>query len=264
MAKTKDDKKAQEKWNGIETFSWCGYKWISRPLWGIRHEFEKLIWYDKDAYEILADGTLVLKIRENPKEFTNSDGSVTTIPYGRCSVRSVDEFKYGTFEWDMRLPYGRRLWPSLWFATDSSWPPEIDCMEGDSGDNPKYIKKLIWKDVRPNVHWSKGCDAKNGEHLSSPCGMPCRFWFKGVGKFDHYKVVWTPDYVDIWYNNHRFKRFDDREMLDHFNMVSMHPIMGTAVYNGFTEEMFREYKEKGIEMAVRNFKYTPYNNGTEK
>lgn len=244
-------------WNGIRTFEWCGYEWIARPLWGDHHPEEKLCWFDQDAYEILDDGTLILKITNNPRIFNQEDGTKIMKPWGKCHVRTTKEFKYGTFEWDMRLPYGRQMWPALWFASDTSWPPEIDCMEGWSKNTTNYVKRLLWKNIHPTMHWSANCDPEHGEHRHEEKFNTLRCWLKGEGKFDHYKTIWTPDYVEIWYNNHKIKRFTDKEMLEHMNKVNFHAIMSSNINDEFNDEMYEEYKEKNIEMAVRNFKYTP-------
>ena len=116
---------------------------------------------------------------------------------------------------------------------------------------------LIFRNIHPTIHWSGNCDSKNGEHKDEPKFNTLRWWLKGGRNFDHYKVVWTPDYIDIWYNNHKVNRYTNAEAIRHMNMVSMHPIMSTGPQKGFTDEMYDEYMHNGIEMAVRNFKYTP-------
>ena len=241
------------EWNGIKTFNWCGYDWIARPLWGEHHPEDNIKWYDQDAYEILRDGTLVLKVTDNPRVFVNEYGEHVCKPWGIGWVRTTDEFKYGTFEWDMRLPFGRFMWPALWFEADKSWPPEIDCMEGWSEDTTNYVKNLIFVNIKPTMHWG---DKRDVQHETKNNNLRC--WIKGGDKFDHYKTIWTPEYVEIWYNNHKVKRFTNKNMLEHLNSVSMHPIMSTGMYGKFDRSMYNEYTEKGIEMAVRNFKYTPY------
>lgn len=259
MARKQKETERKNEWHGIKTFSWCGYDWIARPLWGDTHPNDPLTWYDQDAWEINGDGTLVLKINDKPRTFIDDNGNETTKPWGRASIRSTMEFKYGTFEWDMRLPYGRKLWPALWLASDTSWPPEIDCMEGWSNDNPDYVKRLLFKNVHPTIHWSSDCDDKNGEHRQESKNNIWRWWLKGGTNFDHYKVVWTPDYVEIWYNNHKINRFTNKEAIRHMNMVEMHAIMSVGPQSGYTKEMYDEYVGNGIEMAVRNFKHTPMN-----
>lgn len=246
----------EETWNGIRTFDWCGYKWVSRPFWGEHHPLEPICWFDQNAFEILEDGTMILKITHNPKTFV-IDGVEVTKPWGKCHIRTINEFKYGVFEWDMRLPYGRYMWPALWFATDTSWPPEIDCMEGWSENKTNYIKRLFWRNIRPTMHWSEDCNPCSGEHMSEGKFNIWRWWLKGGKHFDHYTTIWTPDYIEIYYNNHKVNRFKNKEMLKHMNMVNFHVIMQSNVNDEFTVEMYNEYKQKNVEMAVKNFKYTP-------
>lgn len=253
------------EWHGIKTFKWLGREWAARPLWGETHPQDETTWYDQeDAWDIDSDGTLVLKTLLKPRTFIREDGAEVTKPWARAFIRSTEEFGHGTFEWDMRLPYGRKMWPALWLASDTEWPPEIDCMEGWSNDNPNYIKCLLFRNIHPTIHWSENGDAEHGGHRQECKYNTPRWWLKGGSNFDHYKVVWDPGYVEIWYNSHMVKRYTNPEATGHMNKVRMHAIMSSGPQAGFTEEMYREYQDKGIEMAVRNFRYTPLDNNSTK
>lgn len=248
MAKNKE-------WNGIETFNWQGFDWIKRPLWGINHTKDDLTYIDENMVTISNEGYLVLDFQNNPKPLPSADGSIIEKQYGRASCRCVDEFKYGTFEWEMKCPYGNYLWPALWFESDYSWPPEIDCMEGWSEKSPKYIKKILFRNIKPTMHWSK--DGKHMEETKNNvliCNLKCG------DNFDKYKVVWSPKYVKVFYNNILIKKFTNKDMLDEMNKqeVKFHPVMSIKPYGKFSKSDYENYiKNYNNKMIIKSFKYLP-------
>lgn len=246
-----------DKFEPFDKIEWCGYKWIKRPFWGDNHPDEKNSWFDKDCTEIDGDNNIILNIKKNPKMCDVLGQGQIMKEFAKGFVRTTEEFKYGTFEWEMKVPEGKYLWPALWLASDYSWPPEIDCMEGWSGTSPKYIKKLLWRNIFPTMHWSENCDSKNGKHIQEGKSRVWRCWLK-CNDFDKYKIVWTPDYVDIFYNGHKVKRFNNKEMLEHMNKpeVKMHAIMSVSFHGRF-EETYDEIGVKNKPMVVKSFKYTP-------
>jgi len=245
-----------EKFECFNKINWCGYQWIMRPPWGDNHPMEEHSWYDEGCTEIDENNNLILHIRHNPKECDVPGREKLLKEFGKGFVRTVDEFKYGTFEWEMKLPQGRYLWPALWMASDYSWPPEIDCMEGWSKNTTDYVKRLLWRDIHPTMHWSKGCNA-NDEHLQECKYNILRWWVKR-NKFVHYKVVWTPNYIDVFYDGHKVKRFTDKGMLEHMNRpeIKMHAIMSTSFNDPFIY-FYDEYVSINKPMIIKNFKYTP-------
>lgn len=251
-------------WKGIPSFEWQGFEWISHPLWGIVHPTVNTgDWYDENTVYVNRKGTMVLRTDLNPKEFTIDDKKEVR-KWGRSYVRCTQEFKYGTFEWEMKLPIGKHQWPALWLSSDHSWPPEIDCMEGWSHDSVNYVKRLLFKDIHCTCHWGTELDHKSEESKNL-----LRCVIKGGSRYDKYKTVWTPDYIDVYYNGIRVKRFKDPELLKQLNdpAVKMHPIMSCGPDVGFTDEDYREYQSAGRwdvpspeltnHMCVRSFKYTP-------
>ena len=247
--------KSTLSWNSIDAFEWKGLYWIARPLWGNYHPNDSLTWYDEEQPEILDNGNLYL-----PFEYKLKYGR----PIGRSSVRCISQFKYGTFEWTFILPKGRWQWPALWLASDEGWPPEIDCLEGWSGDDPNYVKRVLFKNVKPTMHWSTNADEKIGEHKSETKNNNLRCIIKGDGKVNTAKVVWTPNYVDVFYNGIKIKRFKDPEMLKHFNKEGymMHPIMSAGPYGkewkayGSDPDLFDAPKVYN-HLEILDFKYTP-------
>ena len=250
-------------WNGIKTFKWKGHYWIPRPLWGTVHEQDFLCYVDPEQPEILDNGNLLL-----PFEYKPFQGR----PIGRASVRSIEEWKYGTFEWRFILPKGEYMWPALWLSSDAGWPPEIDCLEGWSGDEPNYVKRLLFKSIKPTMHWSTGADERNGMHRQQTKDNVCRLLMKGDGKENTAKVIWAPNYVDVYYNGWKVKRFKDPEMLKHFNKEGyrMHAIMSTGPYGEPWTKFTQSLAEKDLsqvdfsrspkvynDFEIIDFKYSP-------
>lgn len=212
--------------NGIEYFKWSEQRWIKRPIWGIMHPEEPYTWFDPDCISIDDSNCANIQFKRNPVEIKVEDKTYNPV-LGNGWMESTVEFKYGVFSWDAILPVGRNLWPALWLASDYSWPPEIDCMEGWSNNNPKYIKRFLFRNIKPTTHWTNTM----GEHLQETKNNICRFILHPGKKVDNFKVVWTRDYVDVLYNNIRVKRFNDKELLAQLNQkdVFMHPIMSYNV-----------------------------------
>lgn len=242
-------------WKGIETVEWQGYEWIKRPLWGTFHPYDPLTWYDESIPRINEKGEMVLDVEDRPKT-VDIYGDTQVRKYGRCHVRTTQEFKYGTFEFEMRLPKGKHMLPALWLSSDYSWPPEIDIMEGWSGNTTNYVKRLLFKNIKPTMHW---IDPVSGDHEIETKNNICRTIIKGGDHFDHYKCVWTPDYIDIFYNGKKIKRFTDKYMLSQMNQqeVKMHAIMCSGPEAAITDSEFSQYKRSVCPMVVKSFKYTP-------
>lgn len=244
------------QWHGkeIDTFSWQGYDWAKRPIWGDNHPNDDFTWYSTELYEIRPNGDLVLPIAYQPKIF-NVNGRMVEKPWARCSVRTTEEFKYGIFEWEMKCPEGKWQWPALWLASDLSWPPEIDCMEGWSEDTRDYVKMLIFRNIKPTIHWT----AADGSHQQKQKKNILRCCLKCGKTFDKYKVVWTPEYIDVYYNKTRVAHFTEKKLLDQLNDpdCKMHPIMSSGPYGKFDQMEMDRLDSNDRHMIVRSFKYTP-------
>lgn len=247
------------EWHGIPTIKWQGYEWIKHPLWGIAHPDEHTVWIDETLPFINDQGHVVLGIEKRPKEVPMAwPGTGTEYrEWARCHMRTTQEFKYGTFEWEMKLPNGKFQWPALWLASEEDWPPEIDVMEGWSRETTDWVKNLIFLRIKPTCHWRD----KNRVHVQESKNNILKCRLKRKQNFDKYKVVWTPDYIDVYYNDHKVKRFKDKQMLSEMNRpeIKMHAIMSSGFDDGFTEDVFNKWNDDAKNMIVKSFKYTPLN-----
>jgi len=145
-------------------------------------------WYtsnnENNAY--VSDGTLKIKaIRENyeSKKWTSS----------RMVTRNLKEFKYGYFEFRVRLPESQGFWPAIWMLrhdiydpNGTPWPTcgEIDILESSTN---------IWGFGK--VFGTLHCDAG---HSGNP------IYTKGLqmdqieNKWHLYGIYWTTNSI-LWY-----------------------------------------------------------------
>lgn len=250
------EQQESEPWYGIPTFIWKGHKWIARPLWGEFHSEDFTFWRDKSLPYISKNGDLHLPVKWSPK-LSEKDNIVRN--FSMSFIRSVEEWKYGTFEWDVILPQGYEMWPALWFGSDAGWPPEIDALEGWSNENGSYVKRLIYKNIKPTMHWSAGADEDHGTHLSEAKHNNLRCLIKPWPKVNTIKCTWTKSYVDIFYNGVKIKRFKNPEMLQHFNKegYKMHAIMSNGGWKTWIKFNDGSVITPEMEMIVKDFRYYP-------
>lgn len=82
-----------------------------------------------------SDEKLLLKTKrlETPIDFQDG-GRVYPYMSSVLSGRSMPEtfFKYGSIEWEAKMPSQKGTWPALWLLPTTGWPPEIDVYEGFS------------------------------------------------------------------------------------------------------------------------------------
>ena len=88
---------------------WAGYEWITQERWGKWHKSKPWNWYDPKCVHIDNWGYLHLGTHKNPKQFGDIES-----PYGVGLISSVDDFGYGHFEIECKLPTGKKLWPAFW------------------------------------------------------------------------------------------------------------------------------------------------------
>lgn len=240
----------------MRKITWQGYHWLCKPIWGDTHPDDPNTWFDENLPYISEDDNSVkLGIKYEPKSFIDTDGNRIVKDWGKCLVRTINEFKYGTFEWIADVPYEKWYGTGLWLASDYSWPPEIDIMEGYSGKRGNYRKNLIFTDIIPTCHWSKDCDTeKEHLHKTKRNVLSCYFNKKG---HDKYSVEWTPDYVCVRYNDKIVKTFREKELLEHLNKtdVKMHAKMSTQICDGWNMNDYNNAKD--LEFKIYSFKYTP-------
>lgn len=215
-------------------------------------------WCGEDSISFDEDGNMILDINYNPAYFEEiKDNRLYSVGY----VSSIDSYRYGTFEFEYKLPIGKNLWPALWITAVGSWPPEIDFMEGWSSKG-YFIKGLrnyrripLFNNIVPGVVGSDDKGNVIGKGIKATF-----FWFQRTGRWIKCKGVWTPDYVDVYYDGHRVFHMTDKKFLEQFNKpdVRMKVDINTYTTENFTKEDYYDYKVNGEPFYIKNFKYTPY------
>ena len=105
------------------------------------------------------------------------------------------------------------------------------------------------------MHWTK-----DGKHLEETKNNILSCLLKCGDKFDKYKVVWTPNYVKVFYNNVLVKKFTDKDMLAEMNKpeVKFHAIISVKPYGGFSKNDYEDYLgNPNNKMIVKSFRYLP-------
>lgn len=233
-------------------FEWSGHTWIARERWGNCHPIKPEWWYDPERVEIDEDGILHLKTKWNPT-YINDEIGYSQIGAGLIS--STEKFGYGIYEIEAKLPKGKGLWPAFWMWAWESYPPEIDVLEAYSsygkyffnGRIFEYFLGKFWR-VETNVHLID--DTKEGNW--SLGAVRKFFTYKNPSKhFIKYKLIWTKDKIEIYYNNRLNRKITDRNVLKQFDNISMNVIIN----NGITGDAnVNDIKESDFQIKYFNYK----------
>ena len=122
-------------------------------------------------------------------------------------MRSIEDFSYGTFSAEIKVPKGKNLSASFWLTGSGNWPPEIDIMEGLLDNTGNWFKcfeshfpwiKLGWR-TTTNMHYrderlnKANIKSRNIPYIKQP--------FEPDDWFVEYKCKWEPDKVTFYANN---------------------------------------------------------------
>lgn len=227
---------------------WCGYKWRTCQVWGLAHPGKKYSWYDPSKVYVDSDNVLHLMTGWNPT-YINEEIGVSNIGVGMLSNIDKNTFGYGIYEIEAKMPKGKNLWPAFWMASFNSWPPEIDIFEGYSQYNNfyntnifEYLLGRFWK-IESNIYY--------GDKLNLG-GVRSFFTFKKPTKhFIKYKLIWTEDKIEFYYNNKLNRRITDEKYLKYFKDQDMNIIINNAVIQNVDKENCIH-----SDFQLKNFKYT--------
>jgi beta-glucanase (GH16 family) len=233
----------------MNTIEWSGYKWITQERWGEIHKSKSWCWYDKERVKVDDKNYLHLETLKHPKEFTLG-GEPITSTYGVGLVSSVDDFGYGYFEIEAKLPTGKKLWPAFWMWS-GPWPPEIDIFEGYTDNRTGYLKfnrfnPLGWWNIPTNIwtHKKENGKAVNLKARTGFCGFddPAKNFLK-------YSCLWTENVLEIKHNGYVVRKITDPKQLEHFKGKKMNVIINNH---------FQPYPPEGdnySDFIVKSFKY---------
>jgi len=207
---------------------WKGYKWLQQERWGQIHPEKPHWWYDPESSFIDDNDELNLLTRKNSKYFDDLKVN-STIGVGLVSC--TESFKFGKFEIEAKLPYGKNLWPAFWMWSFDSWPPEIDIFEGYSDDNSNFFKFRLgnpfgfWN-IQTNVHYKNNNDNKMID------GKTHYFGFKDPTKnFIKYSLNWTKESLKFYYDGRLVREINDKKIMDQINKTTMNVVINNGVTN---------------------------------
>lgn len=246
--------------------NWKGYDWINGQPWGEAHPSPDVICYaDKDETILNSDGSITLDINNKEKYF---DGEINhTKKFGCGWLSTTNGFLFGKFHFEYKLPKGIHLWPAIWLSGIESWPPEIDIMEGWSGkgifckNQPNYRRFPLFNNIHPGIFYlsmGEKVYSKGYGNFGSDCATYS--WLQKLDDWNTCDLIWREDLIEVHYNGHKVMciRENDEDhgfyMLD-FMKKKMYVCLDAAVQSGFTQDDYKQYKEEGSPMIIRDFTY---------
>ena len=229
----------------MKRINWSGFEWITQERWGDHHPGGSKVWYDPSQV-VLEGDVLKLGVQKNPKQFESG-----IIPFGVGLVSCTEQFSYGTFELDAKLPHGQPFaWPAFWAWSWKSWPPEIDIIEAYSNSRGSWfnwsgemIFGKIWR-CESNIHLGT---TPNNYSLGA---KKHRFSLKDPSKsWINYKMVCTPHLIQIFYNNKLVREVSDEESMSQIRGHKMNVVINNSLQNDI-RDLDRQYF-----FEVKNFRY---------
>lgn len=235
--------------DNIEHINWCGYTWLTRERWGSWHSGKPWNWYDMNCIRV-KDDILYLSVQKNPRVF-NDGYNVVMSPYGIGLVSSLDEFGFGYFEIEARLPVGDGLWPAFWMYPPEHWPHEIDIFEA-------YSKKNNYREC-----WLKPWAIESCIHREEGLGLihvlsraPWRWEFNNdpSKNFNRYGCMWTQKEITWLINDKIIRRVRNYSLCEYMSKYKMHVIINTHIDGKFVDDF--KCSENMTPFMIRYFRYT--------
>lgn len=226
-----------------------GYKWLKQERWGQVHPDKPYVWYDYESVIKHNDNHLSLLSSYKPKFFEDIK---RTSQMSVGLISSIDEFSYGKYDLEVKMPDLAYSWPAFWMWSWSDWPPEIDIFEGYSDSKGRYDlswwKKLFenkFYKVESNVH------IKNSDKKWNLGGIPHFFSYSDPRKnFNKFSLIWRPDLIEFYYNDTLVRRIDDKEVL---KLIEGHKM--NVIINNSCHSYHRSHLKNIGTMEIKNFKY---------
>lgn len=223
-----------------------GIHWqIGRP-WGNHHP-DHNCWNAPESV-VYKDNVLQLGVDYKPKVFElpdpNNPGQTykKRYPWSVGYVTSTDFFKYGYFRFDFKLPLGRHLWPAIWLSDRDTWPPEIDAVEGWSGQynwpfKPESADRIyrinpFANRIFPSLHLGTNPEeyrVKSYKKLNGTCPS-----YLNITSNNTCELIWAPDRIRIYYDGRLVMDESSPEVLKYYNESNgMKIILNNYVTNKF-------------------------------
>lgn len=253
-------------------FNWCGYNWTSEMEGGrLIHPGFPYYWYDEEQVVTIEDNLLGLYQTYKPVEIKHWDGKIYNPTLACGTIRSIEDFSFGRFSCEIKLPHGYNLWPSFWLSGSGNWPPEIDIMEAWSYDD-NYFKYTIpqfpyfspsWK-TTTNVHYNNA--SLEHESVGSRNISIFKQFKNPAENFIEYAVEWKRDSIKFYANKKLIRTVKEKEC-NYLIENLIHPENGfkmNVIFNVWTENPKFYNVAMLSPMLIRNFKYTPFDDVDSK
>lgn len=222
-------------------------------------------WYSDGTIMDVGNDTLELGIRRNPREVKHWDGKTYHPTIEAATMRSREDFSFGTFSAEIMLPDGKGLWPSFWLTGSGNWPPEIDIMEAWSGNGcyfklfiaqPPYFR-LSWR-TTTNVHYLD----ETMEHDSvGSRNIPYMKQRKNPeDNFVRYECEWLPDSITFRADGKDVRKVTGdvcRKLTENIKDPEKGFRMN-AMFNVWCENPETHNVTMRTPMAIRDFRYVPF------
>ena len=251
----------------MNTFKWCNYNWKCEMDGGrIIHPDYPWQWYSLDMIKPsfpTNNEELSLHVMKNPKDVKYWNGKIYHPQYEVATMRSIEDFSYGTFSAEIKVPEGKNLSASFWLTGSGNWPPEIDIMEGFLDNTGSWFKcfesyfpwiKLGWR-TTTNMHYRD--EQLNKTHAGSR-NIPYTKQPKDpVENWIEYKCKWEPNKIIFYANNkivREIKGYECQQMTKNLT----NPKKGykvNVIFNLWVENPDEYNIEIEQPMYIRNFKY---------
>jgi beta-glucanase (GH16 family) len=233
----------------MNQIEWSKHKWITQERWGQIHKDKSWCWYDSSCVKLDNWGYLHLETHKNSKTF-DLDGKIVTSNYGVGLISSVEDFGYGFFEIEAKLPTGKKLWPAFWMWS-GPWPPEIDILEGYTDNRQGYFKPQfttsgvsIWN-VPTNIWTHKvGGKVYNLGAKTAPSTTK-----NPASNFIKYSCLWTKDIIEIKHDGVVVRKITDSQTLKYFADKKMNVVINNHLQSDPPN------KENYSDFVVKYFKY---------
>ena len=227
----------QDNFQKFNTSTWR----VGQP-WGLFHPGGPYQYYGKDSVYI-ENQHLVLDHRYKPTQMTAWDNpKVYDIPYSVGLITSYDDYGYGFYEFECKLPKGVGLWPAVWLSCVDSWPPEIDINESYSDGNGDYRSKL-----ETNFHYNLG------ENKESAGAREHSIY--AVDKRIKFSCWWTKDFIKIYYNGYLVRVITSENILKWYRDKRMLIILNNALREEFLDKQPKVENEVISKFEIYSVRY---------
>lgn len=246
------------------TFNWCGYNWKCEMDGGrIIHPEFPWYWYSLDTIRVCEDSSLELKIKHNPKEVKHWDGTIYHPEFEVPTMRSIEDFSYGVFSAEIKMPTGKNISSSFWLTGSGNWPPEIDIEEGWTEEESTWFRlfecyfpwiKPSWR-TTTNVHYRENnltkthIGSRNISFFKQPKD-PVENWIR-------YKCIWEPDSITFYANDKKVRRVTGEVCKKMIKNIE-NPEKGfkmNAIFNVWCGNSIFNDIQMFTPMKIRNFTY---------